>query len=77
MSVARLRSIIEKLLTHNPDLVFLTGDYLTMDARRHPEWLTSALEPLRPLAQQGRVFACLGNHDYEDLATVQTALSPL
>lgn len=72
MSVARLRRICERAVGQNPDLVFLTGDFLTMESQSDPALLASALEPLQQLP--GRVFACRGNHDHEAPLTVATAL---
>jgi predicted phosphodiesterase len=65
MSVKRLRSICEKVVQLNPDLVFLTGDFFTREAHHEVDALKIALEPLK--AMKGRVVACLGNHDYECL----------
>jgi uncharacterized protein len=72
MSVARLRRICTRAVAREPDLILLTGDFLTMESMRDPSLLETALQPL--LAYRGRVFACLGNHDYEALAIVQDAL---
>ena len=72
MSVERLRRICERAVERAPDLVVLTGDFLTMESHDRPELLAQALEPLRAL--EGRTFACLGNHDHEALDTVRTAL---
>jgi predicted MPP superfamily phosphohydrolase len=72
MSVERLRGIAESAARRDPDLVVLTGDFLTMESQSDPALLSRALEPLRAL--EGRVFACLGNHDHEALPTVQAAL---
>ncbi len=72
MSVARLRRIVERAVEREPDLVLLTGDFLTMESQRDPGHLATALEPLAPLA--GKTFACRGNHDLEAPETVQTAL---
>lgn len=72
MSVARLRRIVQRAVERNPDLVILTGDFLTMESQSDPALLGEALAPLRPLA--GRTFACLGNHDHEALGTVRSAL---
>jgi predicted MPP superfamily phosphohydrolase len=63
MSVARLRAIAERAVEERPDLVFLTGDFLTMESQSDPDLLLRALEPLAAL--EGRVFACHGNHDHE------------
>jgi predicted MPP superfamily phosphohydrolase len=72
MSVARLRRIAARAVAKNPDLVVLTGDFLTMESQSDPELLRRALEPLR--AMPGRVFACRGNHDLEAPVTVARAL---
>jgi len=71
MSVARLRSIAQRAVDDAPDLVFLTGDFLTMESQSDPQLLSDALEPLRAL--KGRVFACHGNHDHEAPAVVLRA----
>lgn len=72
MSVARLRKICERAVAASPDLVVLTGDFLTMESQEHAQHLTNALEPLRSL--EGRTFACHGNHDHEAPAIVGQAL---
>jgi predicted MPP superfamily phosphohydrolase len=63
MSVERLRGICEHAVASQPDLVLLTGDFLTMESQSDPAVLGTALEPLRALT--GRTFACPGNHDHE------------
>jgi uncharacterized protein len=73
MSVARLRRIAARAVAKNPDLVFLTGDFLTMESQSDPDLLRRSLEPLR--AMSGRVFACFGNHDHEAIETVTKALA--
>ena len=72
MSVARLRRIAERAVAAEPDLVLLTGDFLTMESQGDPGLLRAALEPLRALP--GKVFACHGNHDHEARAVVSHAL---
>ena len=72
MSVARLRKIAERAVAAAPDLVLLTGDFLTMESQSDPSLLLQALEPLRQLP--GRVFACHGNHDHEAPAVVADAM---
>jgi predicted MPP superfamily phosphohydrolase len=72
MSVERLRGIVDSAVSRDPDLVLLTGDFLTMESQGDPRLLATALEPLRAL--HGRAFACLGNHDHEALDTVRDAL---
>ncbi|HTA90244.1 MAG TPA: metallophosphoesterase [Polyangiaceae bacterium] len=73
MSVARLRGICERAVERKPDLILLTGDFLTMESQSDPELLASALAPLSALP--GHCFACLGNHDHEAPDTVRGALA--
>jgi len=73
MSVARLRRIAEDAVALQPDLVLLTGDFLTMESQRDPDLLRQAFEPLQALP--GRVFACHGNHDHEAPQIVADALA--
>lgn len=72
MSVERLAAICQRAVDKSPDLVLLTGDFLTMESQADPQLLEQALAPLRQLS--GRVFACLGNHDHEAPAIVHHAL---
>ena len=73
MSPERLRGICERAVAAEPDLVLLTGDYLTMETQASSDPLATALEPLRAL--EGRTFACLGNHDLEAPRTVAEGLA--
>jgi predicted MPP superfamily phosphohydrolase len=73
MSVARLKRIVTRAVERSPDLIVLTGDFLTMESHAHPQLLAEALAPLRSMS--GRTFACLGNHDHEDLESVRHALA--
>jgi predicted MPP superfamily phosphohydrolase len=73
MSVERLAGICQRAVDKAPDLVLLTGDFLTMESQADPELLTRALAPLGQLP--GRVFACLGNHDHEAPLIVRQALA--
>ncbi len=73
MSVARLRRIAQRAVDARPDLVLLTGDFLTMESRTDPDLLRDALSPFRGLP--GRVFACHGNHDHEAPALVARAMA--
>jgi predicted MPP superfamily phosphohydrolase len=73
MSVARLRRIAERAVEAHPDLVLLTGDFLTMESQSDPDLLLDALAPLQALP--GKVFACHGNHDHEAPAVVSRALT--
>jgi len=71
--VHRLRRRIERLLDHAPDLVLLTGDFLTMEGQGTPGALARALAPLAALP--GRCFAIFGNHDHEAQGEVRAALA--
>ena len=72
MSVRRLRGICERAVASQPDLVLLTGDFLTMESQSDSTLLGRALDPLKAL--EGRCFACLGNHDLEAPAHVRAGL---
>ena len=72
MSVERLRDICERAVQADPDLVLLTGDFLTMESQQDVSHLLRALEPLKVLS--GRTFACHGNHDHEAPQIVAQAL---
>ena len=71
-SIASLQRILEKLLAKEPDLVLLTGDFLTMESQGTPGTLASALEPVRRLAD--RSYAIFGNHDHEAPDEVRHAM---
>lgn len=71
--VARLRGHLERLLEESPDLVLLTGDFLTMEGQGSPGALARALEPLRDA--RGRCYAVFGNHDHEAPDEVRSALA--
>ena len=71
--IRKLRRHMEELVAHEPDLVLLTGDFLTMEASGSPGALAHALEPLRKVSD--RSFAIFGNHDHEDPDEVRAALS--
>jgi len=73
MSVERLSRICQRAVDRSPDLVLLTGDFLTMESQADPQLLQRALAPLSQLP--GRVFACLGNHDHEAPLVVRRALA--
>jgi len=72
MSVGALSRICVRAVERAPDLVLLTGDYLTMESQHDERYLTEALAPLRAI--EGRVFACHGNHDHEAPVIVRRAL---
>jgi predicted MPP superfamily phosphohydrolase len=73
MSEARLEGICARAVKEDPDLVLLTGDFLTIETQRSPDPLARALMPLSAL--RGRVFACFGNHDHECPELVKEALT--
>jgi predicted MPP superfamily phosphohydrolase len=73
MSIKRLRRICERAVARNPDLILLTGDFLTIESNRVSGALETALAPLS--AAKGKVFACFGNHDHEAPHHVERALS--
>lgn len=75
MSETRLHEIAERAVAANPDLVLLTGDFLTMESHDARASLARALSPLAALP--GRVFACRGNHDHEAPETVAGALADI
>ena len=72
MSERRLRGICERIVQQDPDLVLLTGDFLTMESQGEAGTLAGALAPLKQLP--GRCFACRGNHDLEAPRVVADAL---
>lgn len=73
MSESRLRGICERAVREAPDLILLTGDFLTLESQRSSDPLARSLAPLTALP--GRVFACFGNHDHESPEIVKDALA--
>jgi predicted MPP superfamily phosphohydrolase len=71
-SVARLRDRVAQLAARDPDLVMLTGDFLTMESMGSPGCLEEALQPLLPIAD--RCAAIFGNHDHEASEHVRDAM---
>jgi len=74
-SVARLRDQVAGLVARDPDLVMLTGDFLTMESMGSPGCLEEALRPLTPIAD--RCAAIFGNHDHEAPDHVRDAMSAI
>ena len=61
-AVRRTHRAVEMLLAEKPDIVFLTGDYVTYKPHR---WAPRAADALAPLAAvPGGVFCVMGNHDW-------------
>jgi predicted MPP superfamily phosphohydrolase len=71
--IHRLSRRLEELLDHEPDLVLLTGDFLTMEGNGTPGALAEALAPVKRAS--GRSFAIFGNHDHEAPEEVAGALA--
>jgi hypothetical protein len=71
-STRQLERTLGSLLAKRPDLVLLTGDFLTMEGRGSPGALARALAPLRNAT--GRCYAIFGNHDHEASDEVRHAL---
>lgn len=71
-SVDRLQRRIASLVAREPDLVTLTGDFLTMESMGSRGCLDRALEPLAPIAD--RCVAIFGNHDHEAPDHVRDAM---
>lgn len=71
--VERLQRHLERLLEHDPDLVLLTGDFLTMEGQGTPGALAESLAPLAAVAD--RCYAIFGNHDHEAPFEVRGALA--
>jgi predicted MPP superfamily phosphohydrolase len=62
-SVARTAHAARMLLALAPDIVFLTGDYISNG--QGADWAAASANALAPLKAVPRgVFAILGNHDY-------------
>jgi predicted MPP superfamily phosphohydrolase len=72
MSARELKAICERAVARDPDLVLLTGDFVTMESHHAEEAMIEGLSPLRSLP--GRVYACMGNHDHEAPEMVRRAL---
>jgi len=56
----RVRAVVEKTNTLNPDLILFTGDIVD----GLPERRADAIAPLRDLRARYGVFGCVGNHEY-------------
>lgn len=70
MSIDRLHWICTQAISSSADLIFLTGDFLSLETtissgidQESTKRLVTALSPLQ--AARGRVFWCFGNHDHD------------
>ncbi len=63
MSENRLQKLLQAAVDKSPDLILLTGDFMTMESQTDPQVLERAFSPLGNY--RGKVFACMGNHDHE------------
>ena len=70
--IAKLRRHVAELMRHDPDLVLLTGDFMTMESSGTPGALAEALEPLAAVGD--RCYAVFGNHDHDSGDEVRSAL---
>ncbi|MBI1878522.1 MAG: metallophosphoesterase [Chloroflexi bacterium] len=58
---AHLADVVELINRQQPDLVAITGDFVSYEARPHVEDIAATLSQLRP---RDATVAVLGNHDY-------------
>jgi len=62
MNRERLMTVVNRVNEQNPDLITITGDYIT---RGKVDWIADILiEPLSNLRASDGVVAVLGNHDH-------------
>ena len=66
MGKERLQRVVDLLLEQKPELILITGDFLTGHGfgSSHRQAVGDLLEVLAPLANTVPTFAVLGNHDY-------------
>ena len=70
--LAYVREIVEITNSLEPDLVLLTGDYVS----RHPRYIEPGIEALGKLKARIGRFAVLGNHDHWEGAPAVRHASP-
>ncbi len=75
VSERRVRRALKRVLDEDPDLVLLTGDFMTTESNGDVGLLERAFEPLAEHSH--KVFACRGNHDHESPETVNRAFAKL
>lgn len=59
----KLERVVELILAQEPDLVFITGDFLSRGTD-YEKALPGLLAPLAELADRWPVYSVMGNHDY-------------
>jgi uncharacterized protein len=76
VGVDKLDHVVATLREQSPDVVLLTGDFV-IDGVIGGQWVSPEViaQHLRPLAENGRAYAVLGNHDWWlDAGRVRRAL---
>ncbi len=63
-----LKKVSQRIAQENPDLILIGGDFLT---HSRCEGLPQLESFLKSLSCSHGVFACLGNHDYEEYVTLK------
>jgi len=72
MTLERMQAVVRQVNALHPDVIVLTGDFISVMRHNTPRELTTALRGLH--ARDG-AYAILGNHDYDtDAATVSRAI---
>ncbi|MFM8309469.1 MAG: metallophosphoesterase, partial [Microcystis aeruginosa] len=74
LPVAVLQEAIAITNQEKPDLIFLTGDFITYS----PQPIFTLVESIKALKSQGGIYACLGNHESylpDARETVRSALT--
>lgn len=61
------RRVVEKVMSQNPDIIFLLGDFVSISAKD-----VRYLEPLKNLLAPYGVYAVTGNHEYHARASEET-----
>lgn len=70
---ALLDEVVELINQQQPDLVAITGDFVSYEAGPHIDGIAAALSQLRP---RDATVAVLGNHDYwTDVGVIRQALA--
>lgn len=59
---AWVERLVQRIIYLDPDIIFLSGDYVENDGTKQEEW--EELAPLKQLAERYPVYAVPGNHEY-------------